>query len=242
MSSKEMGERFLKSQYLDKGTDFSVSELTKPNYQLWVSHHTEKPKEGNKLTGFKSALGTAWHTHCETENESGVIKEFTYKKELNGVSIGGTCDELMWRWSINKWQIRDHKTKGVYPAKKFLGIGTKANPNPEPEQEKEQLQLSIYRWLFSDLFPAIDDKAVIYLWCIGHSAREQFPEVSEVWLDLLPVNIVETYIQGKINTALGDKAPKVDCEGWMCGYCNVADSCPHNQGKEENCTKGFVSG
>jgi len=232
MSKQEMKERFLKSTYLDKGTDFSCSELTKPNYQLWVSHHAEAPKEGDKSTSFKSALGSAWHVACEQSNESGVIKEFTYIKNHNGVSIGGTADELMWRYSVGKWQIRDHKTKGVYPAKKFLGIGTKANPNPTPETEKETLQLSIYRWMFSDLFPAIDDKAVIYLWCIGHSAREQFDEVSEVWLDLLPVNITQTYIEGKIATALGDTPPAVDCDKWMCDYCNVRAACPYMVAKE----------
>jgi hypothetical protein len=226
MSKQEMEQRFLKSTYLDKGTSFSCSELTKPSYQLWVSHHSEAPKEGGKLTSFKSALGSAWHKACEVENEAGVIKEFTFKKDINGVSIGGTADELMWRYSINKWQIRDHKTKGVYPAKKFLGVGTKAKPNPKPEVEKEVLQLSIYRWLFSDLFPDIDDKAVVYLWVIGHSAREQFPEYNEVWLDLLPVNIIQTYIEGKINTALADTPPAVDCEKWMCDYCNVRESCP----------------
>ena len=232
MSKAEMATRFLKSTYLDKGTDFSCSELTKPNYQLWVSHHCEPPKEGNKTVGFKSALGSAWHVACETDNESGVVKEFTYIKEHNGTTIGGTADELMWRYSVGKWQIRDHKTKGVYPAKKFLGIGTKANPNPKPDTEKEILQLSIYRWLFSDLFPNIDDKAVIYLWCVGHSAREQFDEFSEVWLDLLPTNITQTYIEGKIATALGDTPPAKDCEAWMCDYCNVRESCPFMQKKE----------
>ena len=74
MSKKEMQERFLKCTYLDKGTNFSVSELTKPDYQLWVSHHTKAPAEGDKTVGFKSALGSAWHKACEVDNEAGVIK------------------------------------------------------------------------------------------------------------------------------------------------------------------------
>lgn len=232
MKLKSMQERFLKSKYLDKGTRFSVSTLTKPNYQLWVSNQLAaddgQPKED--ITGFKSAIGTAWHSFVEQDNEAGVIKEFTYVTEHNGITIGGTADELMWLPEKGTWQIRDHKTKGVYSAKKFLGVGTKANPNPPPDNEKEILQLSIYRWLFKDLFKNIDDEAVIYLWVMGHTKREQFPEVSEVPLKLIPLDQIEVYVDNKLQIASSTEAPAMDCNlQWMCDYCNVRDNCPDYQ-------------
>jgi hypothetical protein len=228
----------MKSTYRDKGTTFSCSELTKPSYQLWVSKHA--PQKEDRATGqvsFKSYLGSALHSAIEKVEEPGVIKEFTWTKEVSeGVTLGGTADELRYRYSINKWRLGDVKLKGVYPTKKFLGIGTKANPNPKPEQEKEQLQMSIYRWLFEGLFD-IEDKAVIYLFVQGHSKREAFPEYQEVWLDLLPINIVQTYIEGKINTALADTPPTRDCEDWLCDYCEVSEHCPFINKKQP--TGGF---
>jgi len=229
---KSMQERFLKSKYLDKGTRFSVSTLTKPDYQLWVSnqHAEDSGQPKDEITGFKSAIGTAWHSFVEQDNEPGVIKEFTYTTEHNGITIGGTADEVVWLPESKTWQIRDHKTKGVYSAKKFLGIGTKANPNPPPDNEKEILQLSIYRWLFKDLFNKIDDEAIIYLWVMGHTRREQFPEVSEVPLKLVPLEDIEVYINNKLSTASRDTPPEVDCNmQWMCDYCNVRDRCPKYQ-------------
>lgn len=221
---KTMEERFLKSTYLDKGTDLSVTALTKPNYQLWVSKQAPKvEKKGTELVGFKSAIGSAWHEFCEKDNEPGVVKEFTHTTTHKGISIGGTADELC--FIDGRWQIRDHKTKGVYSAKKFLGIGT-AKHTPLPEQGKEIMQLSIYRWLFKDLFD-IQDKAIIYLWVMGHTAREKFPEVSEVELELKPIKEVERYINSKIKIMNQEEPPACDCDtSWLCNYCDVQEHCP----------------
>lgn len=222
---KTMEERFLQSTYLDKGTKFSVSTLCKPDYQLWVMFNSP-PAEVAKTVGFKSAIGSAWHEFCEKGNEPGVIKEFSMIKDYKGTTIGGTADELVWQGS--KWQIRDHKTKGVYSAKKFLGVGTKANPHPMPENEKEIKQLSIYRWLFQDLFD-IADEAVIYLWVMGHTKREAFPEVSEVPLRLIPIEQIETYVDQKIAITQLEEPPRNDCETWLCDYCEVHMHCPKQQ-------------
>ena len=227
MTIKGMEERFLKSTYLSKGTKYSVSTLCKPDYQLWVIDKAPN-FEPEKTVGFKSAIGSAWHEFCEKGNEPGVIKEFSMIKDFNGVSIGGTADELVWNKKLSKWQIRDHKTKGVYSAKKFLGIGTKANPNPPAENEKEIKQLSIYRWLFKELFD-IEDTAVIYLWVMGHTRRETFPEVSEVPLRLIDVPTIEKYIKEKIATAKQKEEPACDCESWLCDYCEVSEHCPKKE-------------
>lgn len=224
---KPMEERFLKSTYLDKGTRFSVSTLCKPDYQLWVMFNSPK-SEGEKYVGFKSAIGSAWHEFCEKGNEPGVVKEMSMVKEYKGTTIGGTADEVVWRPDAGKfgmWQIRDHKTKGVYSAKKFLGIGTKADPHPMPENEKEIKQLSIYRWLFKDMFEVMDE-AVIYLWVMGHTKRESFPEVSEVPLKLIPLEETEQYIDQKIAVAMADEPPTFDCETWLCDYCDFHSTCP----------------
>lgn len=224
---KSMEERFLQSTYLDKGTKYSVSTLCKPNYQLWVTDKapSEKGKTRVEIVGFKSAIGSAWHEFCEKNNEPNVIKEFTSITDFEGTTIGGTADELV--FSEGKWQIRDHKTKGVYSAKKFLGVGTKANPTPMPENEKEIMQLSIYRWLFKDMFD-IKDEAIIYLWVMGHTRRELFPEVSEVVLKLKPLEETEKYIQDKLAIARQKEEPTCDCEKWLCDYCDVAQHCPKN--------------
>ena len=235
MEVKDMSTRFLKSTYLDKGTTYSVTTLTKPDYQLWVlanASRTGEPVKRSEFVGFKSAIGSAWHEFVEKNNEPGVIKEFTYTTEHNGVSIGGTADELYWLEDKQAWQIRDHKTKGVYSAKKFLGIGTKAYPNPPPDNEKEILQLSIYRWLFEKMFPKIDDEAIIYLWVMGHSKREAFPEVSEVRIGLKSVDDTEKYINNKIAVANLETPPALDCDvAWMCDYCDVSSVCPDYQRK-----------
>ncbi len=225
---KSMEERFLKSTYLDKGTRFSVSTLCKPDYQLWVVNHSPKEDRISKQVGFKSAIGSAWHEFCEKNNEPGVVKEFSMVKNYNGSTIGGTADELVWKPDTNMWQIRDHKTKGVYSAKKFLGVGNKSNPHPMPENEKEIKQLSIYRWLFKDMFK-IEDTAVIYLWAMGHTKREAFPEVSEVPLKLISLKDIEQYIDDKISTAFQDEPPVNDCDTWLCDYCEVHQNCPKQQ-------------
>lgn len=225
-------DNWMKSRYRSKGTDFSATDLTNPNYYLWCKYHFKKDVKADPdtPTSFKSFAGTAVHQVIEEVDEIGVIKEFSWTKEINGVTIGGTADELRWRYTIDQWRLGDVKTKGCYPAAKFLA----------GENEKEQLQLSIYRWLFKGLFD-IEDKAVIYLFVMGHTAREAkkgIPEVSEQWIDLLPVAQTETIIQGKLAIAQAEKPPKIDCPKWKCckDYCDMYDVCPAVQNRKK---KGF---
>jgi len=218
---------WMKSRYVSKGTDFSATDLTNPNYYLWVKHNFKKDVvvSPDAITGYKSFAGTAVHSLIEGVHEIGVVKEFSWTKEINGVTIGGTADELRYRYTVNKWRLGDVKTKGVFPAEKFL----------KGENEKEQLQLSIYRWLYNGLFE-IEDKAVIYLFVMGHSAREEkkgIPEVSEQWLDLLPISSTETIIQGKLAIAKAATPPELDCPTvWKCkDYCDMNTVCPYYLGK-----------
>ena len=235
MGSKRI-EDLMVSNYRSKDCDLSVTDLTKPTYQLWKQIHTDLEEKDTKKVGMKSLIGSAVHEYFEKQSIDGVVQEFSWVRTLpNGVRIGGTADRIDWRYSIGKWQLGDYKLKGEYSAKKFLGIGTKKNPNPKPEQEKEQLQLSIYRWLFEDMFD-IEDKAVIYLIIPGHVSYSPIPEYQEVWLDLIPIHTIDQYIKGKISIATSEEEPECDCNtSWMCKFCPFSDSCRHSivEKKEE---------
>ena len=239
--SRIIGE-WLKSTYRAKECEFSVSDLTKPTYQLWQQVHTEMVDKYSKTVGMKSFIGSAVHGAIETQDEDGVVKELSWVRALpDGTRIGGTVDEIRWRYSIQQWRIGDIKTKGLYAAKKFMGIGTKANPKPKPEQEKEQLQMSLYRWLFQGMYD-VEDKAVIYLIIPGHNSYDPLPEMQEVWLDLLPITTVDQYIKGKLAIAEGDDEPDCDCnKAWMCRFCPFGSTCTESteKDKEEDDHSGF---
>lgn len=239
MGTKIQNE-WMKSMYRPKDCDYSCTDITMPSAQLWAKANTvyEEDKE-SKTVGFKSFLGSALHKVIEEIDEDGVIKEFSWVKTMeDGTRIGGTADELRWRYTINQWRLGDVKLKGDYPTKKFLGIGTKADPTPKPEQEKEQLQLSIYRWLFQGLFD-IEDKAVIYLFTPGHASYSKYPEYQEIWLDLLPISTIDTYIKGKIAVTGLDTQPANDCPKWMCNHCAYQEACTHYVKPQEECMDGF---
>jgi len=233
MGSKRI-EELMVSNYRAKECEYSCSDLTKPTYQLWKQVHTEMAEKHSKKVGMKSLIGSAVHEYFEKQSIDGVVQELSWVKTLkNGTRIGGTCDRLDWRYSINKWQLGDYKLKGDYSAKKFMGVGTKAKPDVKPEQEKEQLQLSIYRWLFEGMFD-IEDKAVIYLIIPGHMSYSPLPEYSEVWLDLLPISTIDQYIKGKLAVVEGDEAPECDCnKAWMCRYCPFWDVCDESTEKHK---------
>jgi len=99
--------------------------------------------------------------------------------------------------------------------------------------------MSIYRWLFQDLFK-IEDKGVIYLFTPGHSSWAAYPEYDEIWLDLLPVSTMDTYIKGKLTVARGKEQPDNTCPKWLCNYCNFQEACTHYAKPEEECDKGFI--
>jgi len=238
--SKIIQQSWLKSTYRPKDCDLSVTDLCMSDAQLWAKLHTEyKEDKTTKTVGFKSFVGSAIHKAIEVIDEDGVVKEFSWVRTLaDGTRIGGTADELRWRYSIHKWRLGDVKVKGDYPAKKFLGIGTKADPDPEPEQEKEVLQMSIYRWLFEGMFD-IEDKGVIYLFVPGYNAWAKYDEYQEVWLTLKPIKEVDKYIKSKLKKARADTQPPKDCPNWLCPYCDFQDICGHYEPPEEECMKGF---
>jgi len=209
-------EKLLISTYRDKGTTFSASQLTKNDYQLWVEYNAPK-EERETLTSFKSYLGSALHLSFEQQEFPGVVQEFTWTKNFNGVSIGGTCDRLDYIEDRNIWQLGDYKLKGDYSYRKFV----------EGDTEKEVLQLSIYRWLFKGLFNIADD-AIIFLFMSGHTKRSKYPEYQEFDITLLEDDVIERYIKDKIDIVTSPEIPTMDCDtNWQCDYCNVCNSCPY---------------
>jgi len=240
MAGSRIQNGWLKSMYRPKDCDYSASDICMPSAQLWAKANTVFGEDKyEKVVGFKSFLGSALHKAIEEQDEDGVVKELSWVRTMaDGTRIGGTADELRWRYSINKWRIADVKLKGDYPSKKFLGVPSKAVPNPKPEQEKEQLQMSIYRWLFDGMFD-IEDKGVVYLFTPGHSSWAAYPEYQEVWLDLLPISTIDTYIKGKIAITKQKEQPENDCPKWLCNYCNFQEVCTHYTVPPEECHKDF---
>ncbi|MCI4436678.1 MAG: PD-(D/E)XK nuclease family protein [Ignisphaera sp.] len=217
-------KQLLKSTYVNKGTDFSASQLTKPKYQLWVEFNSPKDAVHSDEVGFKSFLGSAMHKAFEHQNLSGVVQEFTYKKTLGAFSIGGTADRIDFLKETGMWQLGDYKLKGAYSYKKFI----------EGDDTNEVMQLSIYRWLFDGLFE-IQDEATIFLFMAGHKSFEKYPEMQEVAIELLPIEDVEAYLIDKIAAATGSSIPELDCNlKWQCSYCDCAAYCPYQKSLESD--------
>jgi len=238
---KKIQDDWMISNYRAKDCDLSCSDICMPSSQLWSKLRTvyEDDKEVKKV-GFKSFLGSALHEAIEKQSEDGTIKEFSWVRTLeDGTKIGGTTDELRYRTVVDKWRLGDIKLKGAYPAKKFLGIGTKADPYPPKEQDKEILQMSIYRWLFEGMFD-IEDKAVIYLFVPGHSSWEKFPEYQEVFLDLHSIDFVGKYIKEKLIEVNLEEQPENTCPAWLCNFCDYTDVCGYYEEPEENNMDGFT--
>jgi hypothetical protein len=215
-------DKWLKSTYRDKGVAFSATELLKPAYWLWLHKFSDlKDKiEFSEVLPLKSVIGSAFHQFIEKQDEIGVVKEFSYTKEIDvdgqKFSIGGTADEL--RWNGSKWQLGDIKTKSDYPYEKFL----------KGERDNEIMQLSIYRWLFNPLFD-IDDIATIYLFNVCHTRQSKIPfDYTQVDIRLLSIAETEEYIKNKIRDVLKiEKENKPDCPYWLCDYCQAVNVCPN---------------
>lgn len=224
-------ERFLKSRYFSKGTDFSASDFTRPLYQLWVSRHFEIEKKDT--ISLAAAFGTALHEYLEIP-EVGVIKEFSHITEFNGVTIGGTADLLEWNNEEGTWIIGDHKSKNPYSARRFLGFTrpvTKSRKKEEvvaPDQKKEIMQLSIYKWLFDGLFN-ISSYAKIYIWVAGYMPMYKemgIPEKKIVNINLHDKEYVEKHINKCIEVVKSETPPENDCNSNHCNYCDYKDVCP----------------
>ena len=87
----------------------------------------------------------------------------------------------------------------------------------------------------------IEDKGVIYLFTPGHASYAPYPEMQEVWLDLLPISTIDTYIKGKIAVTKQATQPEKDCEDWLCKYCPYQEACTYYKKEQEEPKGGFDS-
>lgn len=213
-----MINNMIKSDYFDKGTDFSASDFTRPNYQLWVSKHFDKNKDDEQ--GLAAWVGQLVHKASYDHPEIGVIKEFSPVRYFNGVHIGGSIDRIVYN-GYGMWQIEDLKTQGNYPAKKAF---------KEPD-EKWIKQLSIYKWLAYDYDIECIGEGVIHQYVMGYQKDKKLPEYevyNKLEIPLMSVENTELMIESKIDIAQSSIPPDVDCPvSWMCeAYCSYSDGCP----------------
>ena len=97
-------DNWLVSTYRPKDSEFSATDITSPNAQLWCKINSPKVDNSTAKVGFKSYLGSALHKAVEEVDEDGVIKELSWIRTLpSGIKVGGTTDEL--RWVGTKWRL-----------------------------------------------------------------------------------------------------------------------------------------
>lgn len=203
-------------QYNDKGTDFSATDFTKPNYQLWMEKNGPKIERNGKV--FSPAfVGSLIHKNSEETNEVNVFKEFSTIRELGGHSIGGTMDRL--EIDDNVITVADIKTGGHFPMLK------KFRDNNVPDWGK---QLSIYRWLISPIFENIATVGKVYVFVLGHQRnKDNMPDEWTHHEELLSNESVEAILKEKIEIAKAIEPPEKDCEKWRCNpkYCDAYNFC-----------------
>lgn len=208
----------IQSDYFDKGTDFSASQFSKPDYQLWVEHNL--PENGIVKQGFKAWVGQLVHDASFNHKEINVIKEFSLTSVFDlEHTIGGSIDRLEYLGS-GLWQIADIKTQGMFRAQKAF---------KEPS-ESWIIQLSIYRWMLKQYGFNVVRSATIYQYVMGFNKNKVgMEEFNKIEIELLPEEDVEHLIRRKIQVATGHEPASCDCESWSCDYCDYTEHCQRSK-------------
>jgi len=205
----------IKSDYYDKGTDFSVTDFTKNDYQLWVKYNFEKD---NKPQGFKPWVGQLIHKASYDTPETNVIKEFSGVFKIGNQTIGGSIDRLVYDNGL--WVVEDLKSQGMYPAKGAF----KAVP------DYWITQLSIYKYMMSTEYNfKVDTRGVIHQYVMGFQKnKDGMEEYNRLTLQLLTNDEVVTLLKRKVEVAMSEEAPAMDCQiKWQCDYCDYNNNCPY---------------
>lgn len=209
---------WIQSDYKDKGTDFSASDFSKPNYQLWVSKNFEKNKDDEQ--GFKACVGQLVHQASCDSFEVGVIKEVSFVSLVGKYTVGGSMDRLAWNKEYSGWQVEDIKTQGMYPAKASF----KNNPDSWTSQ------LSIYAYMADDHGIKTLGQGVIHQYVMGFQKnKDGMEEYNKIDVDLYidHKNTRDMMIK-KMDMAKSKTPPDMDCKTYMCAdYCSHSNSCPH---------------
>lgn len=211
----------IKSDYFDKQVDYSATDFTKPNYQLWMKKHSDKVESEQ---GFASWVGQLIHQASYDNPEMEVIKEFSGIRLLDFKHmIGGSIDRLL--FDGNSWIIEDLKSQGMYPAKQAF---------KEPKQDWI-IQLSVYRWILRNYGFIVNDTANIHQYVLGFTKNKDGMEwYNKLTIELLDIKETEELMLHKINEAEQAEAPLCDCEAWRCGYCEYSSVCPLSKVKNLN--------
>jgi len=212
--------------YFDKVTDFSASDFTIPNYQLWVKKNLPKNKDVEQ--GLQPWVGQLVHKASYDHPEVNVIKEFSATRNIpissatepyKHVVIGGSIDRIS-NVIRGVWQIEDIKTQGMYPAKS-------AFKTPKSEWIK---QLSVYAWLMEDYGFNVESVGIIHQYVMGFQKNKDGMEMyNKLEIPLMSMQDTDDMIVNKIDIARGPEPVSVDCDSWLCGYCDWSNSCRHNK-------------
>lgn len=203
-------------EYVDKGTDYSASDFTRPAYQLWISKREDAYENKKEEEVFNASfVGSLIHQNSESLNEVNVIKEFSTIKKLNNYTIGGTIDRLEIDPKNGQMTICDLKSGGQFPMlQKFKS---------DSDVEDWVTQLSVYRWLLKDMF-TVEDYGKVYAFVLGYQKNKD--KMPPTWFRSFVLNnSIDLYMLSKITTAESDIEPKKDCEKWRCDYCNYSTYC-----------------
>ena len=222
----EQINNMIQSDYFDKGTQFSASDFTIPNYQLWVKKNCAKNEDDKQ--SLPAWVGQLVHKASYDTPEIGVIKEFSGVRyidigDVEFVSIGGSidrieCDEDM------VWQIADIKTQGMFPAKKAF---------KDKGKDEWNTQLSVYRWILDGYNLNTCDTGLIHQYVMGFTKnKDGMEDYNKMEIPLMSLDDTEQMILNKIDIATGEEPLFMDCPVWMCNsYCSYNKSCPsHNKG------------
>ncbi len=212
------------SDYFDKGVDFSGTDFTKNDYQLWVSKHFEKNEEKQ---GFKAWVGQLVHKASYDFPEIDVIKEFSFKFLFDlEYTVGGSIDRLV-RLDNGQWQVEDIKTQGNFPATKSF----------KETDEKWIIQESIYRYAMEKYYGFdVSYTGIIQQYVMGYQKNSKLPEYKEynkIEIDLMSSEEVEKLMSEKIRIATNEIAPLFNCQSWQCDYCSYSQSCPSSKLKNK---------
>ena len=215
----------IQSDYFDKDVDFSATDFTKNDYQLWVSKHYPKDDEEQS---FKAWVGQLIHKASYDHPEIDVIKEFSFKfiHEFEH-SIGGSIDRIV-RLDNNQWQIEDLKTQGNFPATKAF----KEYP------DYWSIQLSIYRYAMMKHYGFdVSSVGIIHQYVMGYQKNSKLPEYEEynrLEVELMSPEETSKFISDKIAIAYNEIAPMMNCiTSWQCDYCSYSKACPSSKAKEK---------
>lgn len=211
-----------------ENSTFSASQLAgSSDYQLWLAYQkTPKTYVQPLENKVNSALGTGFHLLAEQalQDEPDTLLEAQFARIVDGEWITGSCDVI--RENTEYGVIfEDHKTKGVYQAKKAL----------QGDLEDVKIQLSIYRYLYwlgnpSAKFADFGLVNMIVTGDQGYMSKAdgggKVPKFEQLKVTLWSIEKTEKFIKSKIEVAKQEEQ-FCDCDAWRCGYCEF--ECLHRK-------------